>query len=85
MRTDRFAEFGLTEADTSFYKAVRDGFKAMGLTRAQLNDALGWYRDGVRPGMDETALHSSFAEFATNKGWDASHLVAQDRQSATGD
>jgi hypothetical protein len=35
-----------------------------------------WYRDSVREEMDETALRSSFSEFATNQGWDASHLVA---------
>jgi hypothetical protein len=78
MSMDRFAEFGLTEADTPFYKAVRDGFKASGLTRAQLNEALGWYRDVVhgRPGLDESALYSSFFDFATNRGWDTAQIVA---------
>jgi hypothetical protein len=76
MRGDRYAEFGLTDADTPFYRAIRDGFRASRLSRAQLNDALTWYRDHVRPGMDETALHVSFSDFATNRGWAPEELVA---------
>jgi hypothetical protein len=76
VRTDRYHQFGLTESDTPFYKAVRDGFKNAGLGHKQLTQALEWYRDSVRAGMDETALFSSFSEFAQNAGWDASHIVA---------
>jgi hypothetical protein len=76
MRTDRYAAFGLTESDAPFYKAVRDGFKRAGLGHKQLTQTLEWYRDSVQAGMDETALYSSFSEFAQNAGWDASHLVA---------
>jgi hypothetical protein len=77
MRTDRHAEFGLTEADDRFYRAVRDGFRASGLGRAQLTEALTWYRDhGQQLGGDATKLAESFSEFVLSKGWSAEHLVA---------
>jgi hypothetical protein len=69
MRTDRYAAFNLGEADEPFRRAVRDGFKGAGLGHKQLTEALAWYRDHVRPGMDQTALAASFSEFATSKGW----------------
>jgi hypothetical protein len=40
-----------------------------GLSHAQLTQAMEWYRDSVRPGMDEAALLASVAEFTTNAGW----------------
>jgi hypothetical protein len=76
MRTDRYAAFGLTEADEPFRRAVRDGFNRAGLSRAQFEQALAWYRDNVRPGMDETELSASFSDFATNNAWDTAQLVA---------
>jgi hypothetical protein len=76
MRGDRYAEFGLTEADEPFRRAVRDGFKNSGLTHQQFLEALSWYRDSVHPGADATALSANFHDFATSKGWNATHIVA---------
>src|ERR1700686_1308429 len=45
------------------------GFKRAGLGNAQLTQAMEWYRDHVRPGMDEAKLAESFTEFATAKHW----------------
>ena len=75
MRSDKFGAYGLTTADEGFYRALRDGFRGAGLSRAQFTQALEWYRDQVRPGMDENSLSASFHEFATNKGWDVAQLV----------
>jgi hypothetical protein len=76
MKTDRFAAYGLGEADEPFRRAVRDGFRRAGLSHAQLTQALEWYRDHVRPNMDESALSASFSEFTRNKGWSIEQQVA---------
>jgi hypothetical protein len=76
MKTNRFAAFGLGEADEPFRRAVRDGFRRAGLNHAQLTQALEWYRDHVRPGMDEVELSASFSEFTSNKGWSVEQQVA---------
>jgi hypothetical protein len=76
VRTDRYHQYGLSEADEPFRRAVRDGFRRAGLSRAQFEQALAWYRDNVRPGMDESELSASFSDFATNRGWDTAQLVA---------
>ena len=75
---DRFTQFGLRgDADEQFRRAVRDGFKRAGLSHAHLTQAMDWYRDHVRPGMDEAKLAESFAEFAATKRW-----VAEQRDAA---
>jgi hypothetical protein len=67
---DRFTQFGLRgDADETLRRAVRDGFKRAGLGPAQVTQAMEWYRDHVRPGIDEAKLMESFAEFAASKGW----------------
>jgi hypothetical protein len=76
MRTDRYAAFGLTEADEPFRRAVRDGFKRAGLSHKQLTEAMEWYRDSNRTGMNEDALLASFTEFATNRGWPTEQQAA---------
>jgi hypothetical protein len=76
MKTDRFAAYGLGEVDEPFRRAVRDGFWRAGLSHAQLTQALEWYRDHVRPDMDEIALSASFSEFTRNKGWSIEQQVA---------
>jgi hypothetical protein len=69
---DRFTQFGLRgDTDEQICRAVRDGFKRAGLSHAQLTQAMEWYKDHVRPGMDETKLAESFAEFAATKNWGA--------------
>src|ERR1700730_16309900 len=69
---DRFTQFGLRgDADEQTRRAVRDGFKRAGLSHAQMQQAMDWYRDHVRPGMDEAKLTESFAEFAATKRWGA--------------
>jgi hypothetical protein len=74
---DRFSGYGLRgDQDEQFRRAVRDGFRAAGLGPAQMTAALEWYKDHVRPGMDETKLAESFAEFAAGKGWAPEHLEA---------
>jgi hypothetical protein len=75
MRSDRYGAYNLTTADEPLYRALRDGFRGAGLNRAQFTQALEWYRDQVRPGLDENALHESFHEFAANKGWDVAQIV----------
>src|ERR1700694_363965 len=70
VRMDRFTQFGLRgDADEQLRRAVRDGFKRAGLSPAQVTQALEWYRDQVRPGMDEAKLMESFAVFAASKAW----------------
>jgi hypothetical protein len=76
MRSDRYAGYGLGEADESFRRAVRDGFRGAGLSHQQFLDALAWYRDNVRPGKDATELSASFHEFATARAWPVEQLVA---------
>jgi hypothetical protein len=76
MRTDRYAAFGLTEADEPFRRAVRDGFKRAGLSHKHLTEAMEWYRDSSRTGMNEDALLASFTEFATNRGWPTEQQAA---------
>jgi hypothetical protein len=67
---DRYTQFGLRgDADEQIRRAVRDGFKRAGLSNAQLTEAMEWYRDHVRPGMDEAKLAESFNEFAAAKNW----------------
>jgi hypothetical protein len=69
---DRYSQFGLRgETDEQLRRAVRDGFKRAGLSHAQLTQAMEWYKDHVRPGMDEAKLAESFAEFAATKRWGA--------------
>ena len=66
----RYREFGLmSEQDEVFRRAFRDGFKRAGLSFAQFIDALGWYRDHVRPAADEAQLADAFAQFAADRGW----------------
>jgi hypothetical protein len=67
---DRYTQFGLRgDADEKICRAVRDGFRRAGLSHAQLTQAMEWYKDHVRPGMDEAKLTESFAEFAAAKNW----------------
>jgi hypothetical protein len=74
---DRYTQFGLRgDADEQLRRAVRDGFKRAGLSNAQLTQAMEWYKDHVRPGMDEAKLAESFAEFAATKHWGAEHRDA---------
>jgi hypothetical protein len=74
---DRFSEFGLRgDQDELLRRAVRDGFKQAGLGHAEMTAAMEWYKDHVRPGMDETALMASFHNFSVAKGWDAEKIVA---------
>jgi hypothetical protein len=75
---DRYSQFGLRgDADEKLRRAVRDGFKAAGLTSAQVTQALEWYRDaGQHLGADPARLAESFGEFATAKGWQPEHLDA---------
>jgi hypothetical protein len=75
MRADRYAAYGLGEADEKFRRAVRDGFRGAGLSHQQFLDALTWYQ-GVRAGGDEATLFASFHDFATAKGWPVENLVA---------
>jgi hypothetical protein len=76
MRSDRYAAYGLGEGDEPFRRAVRDGFRGVGLSHKQFLEALAWYQERVRPGMDPTALSASFHDFAAEKGWSPEHLVA---------
>jgi hypothetical protein len=74
---DRYSQFGLRgDEDDLFRRAVRDGFKRAGLGNDRLTQALEWFRDSVRPGMDEAKLTESFNEFAASKGWPAEQLTA---------
>jgi hypothetical protein len=74
---DRYSQFGLRgDEDDLFRRAVRDGFKRAGLGNDRLTQALEWFRDSVRPGMDQAQLAVSFNEFAASKGWPAEHLTA---------
>jgi hypothetical protein len=68
----RYREFGLvSDQDEILRRAFRDGFKRAGLSFAQFNDALAWYRDHARPGTGETQLADAFAAFAAGSGWSA--------------
>jgi hypothetical protein len=66
----RYREFGLvSDADETLRRAFRDGMKHAGLSHQQFLDALAWYRDHTRPGIEEAALREAFAEFAAQKQW----------------
>jgi hypothetical protein len=66
----RYREFGLvSDADESLRRAFRDGLRRAGLAQEQFLDALAWYRDHTRPGLDEATLREAFAEFAAQKQW----------------
>ena len=66
----RYREFGLvSDADETFRRAFRDGLRRAGLSHQQFLDALAWYRDHTDPGLDETVLRETFAEFAAQKQW----------------
>jgi hypothetical protein len=68
----RYREFGLlSEQDEILRRAFRDGFKRAGLSFAQFQDALAWYRDHVRPDAGEAELADAFAQFAAGSGWPA--------------
>jgi hypothetical protein len=74
---DRYTQFGLRgDEDDLFRRAVRDGFRRAGLGNDRLTQALEWFRDSVRPGMDEAKLTESFNQFAASKGWPAEQLTA---------
>jgi hypothetical protein len=75
-RSDRYAVYGLTAADEVFRRAVRDGFKGAGLNHKQYLQALEFYRDHVRPGMDQATLAATFHDFAAAKGWSVEGIVA---------
>ena len=73
----RYREFGLaSDQDELLRRAFRDGFKGAGLSFSQLLDALGWYRDHVRAGIDEEQLVETFASFAADRGWPTGHCEA---------
>jgi hypothetical protein len=66
----RYREFGLvSDADETLRRAFRDGMKHAGLSHQQFLDALAWYRDHTRPGIEEAALREAFAEFAAQTQW----------------
>jgi hypothetical protein len=68
----RYREFGLvSEQDEILRRAFRDGFKRAGLSFAQFQDALAWYRDHVRPDAGEAQLAEAFAQFAAASSWPA--------------
>src|SRR5450755_2184212 len=76
-RMDRYTQFGLRgDADETFRRAVRDGFKRARLGQAQLTQAMEWYKDHARPGLDEAKLMEGFNEFAAGKGWVTEQLDA---------
>ncbi len=73
---DRYTQFNLRgDQDELLRRAVRDGFRAAGLSQVQMTQALEWYRDHVRPDMEEAALMASFHNFANDKGWPTDALV----------
>jgi hypothetical protein len=64
----RYREFGLvSDADEGLRRAFRDGMRRAGLSHQQFLDALAWYRDHTRPGLEEAAQREAFAEFAAQK------------------
>jgi hypothetical protein len=66
----RYREFGLvSDADEGLRRAFRDGMRRAGLSHQQFLDALAWYRDHTRPGLEEAAQREAFAEFAAQKLW----------------
>jgi hypothetical protein len=66
----RYREFGLvSDADETLRRAFRDGLRRAGLSHEQFLDALAWYRDHTRPGLDEAVLKEAFAEFAAQRQW----------------
>jgi hypothetical protein len=75
---DRFAEYGLRgDQDELLRRAFRDAFQRAGLSRAQLGQALDWYKErGQHLGGDVAKLTESFGEFAVEKGWASQHLEA---------
>jgi hypothetical protein len=76
----RYSEFGLaSEQDEVLRRAFRDGFKRAGLSSAQFQDALAWYRDHARPGAGEAQLADAFERFAADRGW-----AAEQRDGALG-
>jgi hypothetical protein len=59
----RYREFGLvSDADETLRRAFRDGLRRAGLSHEQFLDALAWYRDHTRQGLDEAVLKEAFAE-----------------------
>jgi hypothetical protein len=75
---DRFIEYGLrSDADEQIRRAFRDAFQRAGLSRAQLGQAMDWYKErGQHLGGDVAKLTESFGEFAVEKGWASQHLEA---------
>jgi hypothetical protein len=75
---DRFAEYGLRgDQDELVRRAFRDAFQRAGLSRAQLGQAMEWYKErGQHLGGDVAKLTESFGEFAVEKGWASQHLEA---------
>jgi beta-galactosidase/beta-glucuronidase len=66
----RYREFGLvSDADEALRRAFRDGLRRAGLSHEQFLDALAWYRDHTRPGLDEAVLKEAFTEFAAQRQW----------------
>jgi hypothetical protein len=78
MGMDRFAEYGLRgDQDELLRRAFRDAFQRAGLSRAQLGQAMEWYKErGQHLGGDVAKLTESFGEFAVEKGWASQHLEA---------
>jgi hypothetical protein len=71
---DRFSEYGLRgDQDELVRRAFRDAFQGAGVSRAQLSQAMEWYRDRGQH-RDIAKLTESFGEFAVSKGWAAEHL-----------
>jgi hypothetical protein len=70
----RYREFGLLSGeDETLRRAFRDGFRRAGLSFAQHVDALAWYRDHARTGLNEGKLVEAFSAFAADRGWSAEH------------
>jgi hypothetical protein len=66
----RYREFGLVSgADETLRRAFRDGLRRAGLSHQQFLDALAWYRDHTRPGLEEAVLRDGFTEFAAQQQW----------------
>jgi hypothetical protein len=72
----RYREFGLvSDTDETLRRAFRDGFKRAGLSHQQFLDALGWYRDHARTGVDEAGLMEAFSAFAAQRNWSPEQRV----------
>jgi hypothetical protein len=66
----RYREYGLiSEQDEVLRRAFRDGFKRVGLSPAQFQHTLAWYRDHARSGAGEAELADAFERFAADSGW----------------